>query len=101
MKQRKKTPDAVVILHRRLVKNQPRKLAELQRIRTNADLAQKIYDLRVAAGLTQKELARLIGTSESVISRLEDADYAGYSFRTLQRIASAVHKRLEISFVEA
>ena len=36
----------------------------------NADVARKIYDLRTKAGLTQGQLAKLVGTSTSVISRL-------------------------------
>lgn len=98
-KQTKKTSDAVAILHRRFVKSNTAKKA-LQEIRNNSDIAQKIYDLRTAAGLTQKQLAALVETSESVISRLEDADYDGYNLKTLQRIAAAVHKRLEINFVD-
>ena len=65
----------------------------------NAELARKICDLRTQAGLTQKELAKLVGTTASVISRLEDADYEGHSLAMLRRIAAAVDKRVEIRFV--
>jgi DNA-binding XRE family transcriptional regulator len=65
----------------------------------NADVARKIYDLRTQANLTQGELAKLVGTSTSVISRLEDADYEGHSLAMLRRIAAAVGKRVEIRFV--
>jgi hypothetical protein len=34
--------------------------------------------LRTAAGLTQFQLAKLIGTTASVVCRLEDADYEGH-----------------------
>jgi transcriptional regulator with XRE-family HTH domain len=44
-------------------------------------------------------LAKRVGTTQSVISRLEDADYEGHSLEMLQRIAKAVNKRLEIRFV--
>ena len=47
----------------------------------NAELARKIYDLRTRAGFTQKELAALVGTTASVISRLEDADYENIRWR--------------------
>jgi ribosome-binding protein aMBF1 (putative translation factor) len=59
--------DAVRILHHRYIRSDPTRLAELDRERLNAELAQLIYDRRVAAGLTQKELARLGGTTQSVI----------------------------------
>jgi DNA-binding XRE family transcriptional regulator len=65
----------------------------------NADVARKIYDLRTRAGLTQNELAKLVGTTASVISRLEDADYEGHSLATLRRVAAALNKRVEIRFV--
>jgi transcriptional regulator with XRE-family HTH domain len=49
-----------------------------------------IYDARQKAGLTQKQLAELIGTKQQVIARLEDADYEGHSLSMLQRIASGL-----------
>jgi len=65
----------------------------------NADVARKIFDLRTQAGLTQGELAKLVETSTSAISRLEDADYEGHSLAMLRRIATALNKRVEIRFV--
>ena len=70
--------------------------AEVERERTNAEVAQLIYDRRVAAGLTQRQLAKLVGTTQSVISRLEDADYEGHSLTMLQRIAGALGERITI-----
>lgn len=65
----------------------------------NAEIARKIFDLRNDAGLSQRELAKRIGTSASVICRLEDADYDGHSLSMLQRIAACLDKRVEIRFV--
>jgi len=65
----------------------------------NAQITQEIYALRTKAGLTQKQLAELVKTTDSVISRLEDADYAGHSLKMLQRISAALNRRLEIHFV--
>ena len=62
----------------------------------NAQVAQMIYAARTQAGLTQKQLAALIGTSQPVIARLEDADYGGHSLSMLQRIAAALGKSLDI-----
>jgi ribosome-binding protein aMBF1 (putative translation factor) len=67
----------------------------------NADIARKIYDLRTKAGLSQRELAKKIGTNASVICRLEDADYEGHSLSMLKRIAEALDKRVEIRFLPA
>lgn len=63
------------------------------------DVARKIYELRSKAGLSQRELAKRIGTTASVICQLEDADYQGHSLLMLRRIAAALHKRVEIRFV--
>jgi len=67
--------------------------------RANLDVARKIYTMRIAAGLSQADLARRIGTTQSVISRLEDADYDGHSMAMLTRIADSLEKRVEIHFV--
>src|SRR5260370_9132331 len=69
------------------------------RTETNADVARNIYDLRTAAALSQRDLAGLIGTTASVICRLEDADYDGHSLAMLRRIAAALEKRVQIRFV--
>lgn len=66
----------------------------------NALVAQAIYDARNNAGLTQGKLAKLIGTKQPVISKLEDADYEGHSLSMLKQIADALGKRIEIRFVD-
>jgi DNA-binding XRE family transcriptional regulator len=98
-KKRKATSDAVEILHRRYYAGKPARLAELEEARAEDELARKIHDLREQAGLTQERLAKLVGTTASVISRLEDSDYEGHSLTMLKRIAAAVDKRVEIRFV--
>ncbi len=71
----------------------------VEKARTDLVVGQMIYNARQEAGLTQAELAELAGTTQSVISRLEDADYEGHSLPMLNRIAAALHKRVEIRFV--
>lgn len=99
MAKQKPTTDAVKILHRRFYEGKPERLASLEEERANADIARKIYDLRTKAGLTQRELAKMVGTSASAICRLEDADYEGHSLSMLRRIAAALNQRAEIRFV--
>lgn len=65
----------------------------------NSQVARMIYDARTAAGLIQKQLADLVGTQQSTIAQLEDADYEGHSLNMLRRIAAALDQRLEIRFV--
>ena len=62
------------------------------------DLAIKILNIRRKAGLSQKELAERIGTTQSVIARMENSAYSGYSVRMLRRIAAALGTRLYIDF---
>jgi transcriptional regulator with XRE-family HTH domain len=56
-----------------------------------------IIDLRRESGLTQKELADKIKTTQSVVSRLEDAEYDGHSLSMLNRIAGALGKQLNVA----
>lgn len=65
------------------------------------EIAELICQLREEAGLTQRELAKRVGTTASVICRLEDADYEGHSMTMLRRVAQAVGKRVEVRFVPA
>ena len=98
-KKNKTTTDAVKILHKIFIKDDPKRLASLQKEREKLNIAGQIYNLRTQAGLSQAQLAKLIGTTQSVISRLEDADYNGHSLNMLQRIASALHCRVEVRLV--
>jgi ribosome-binding protein aMBF1 (putative translation factor) len=93
-----KTNDAIKILTA-MTEGDDEMETMIQESRLNAQIAQMIYDARTAASLTQKQLADRIGTQQSVISRLEDADYEGHSLSMLQSIAQALNQRLELSFV--
>src|SRR5688500_12072705 len=65
----------------------------------NSEIGRQIHDLRTNARLTPAQLAKRVGTTASVISRLEDADYDGHSLAMLRRIANALHRRVEIRFL--
>ncbi len=62
------------------------------------DLGQLIYDLRSEAGLSQRELAERMGTTQSVISRLEEGGGAKNRLDTLARVATALDRHLIVSF---
>ena len=98
-KMSKPTSDAVEVLHRRFYEGKPGRLKNLEEARANEEIARKIYELRTVAGLTQTQLAKLIGTTASVICRLEDADYEGHSLAMLRRIGAALNQQVEIRFV--
>jgi ribosome-binding protein aMBF1 (putative translation factor) len=90
-----KTDDALKIIER-LTQDDPELQEMVREASLNARVAQMIYAARTQAGLTQQQLAELIGTQQSVIARLEDADYEGHSLSMLQRIAQALNQRVDI-----
>lgn len=91
--------DALHELYNELVGNYPRKQVEYEEGLVSVKAAQLLYDMRTAAGLSQRELAKRVGTTASVICRLEDADYSGHTLQMLNRIASALGRRIELHAV--
>jgi transcriptional regulator with XRE-family HTH domain len=85
-------------LYDRYIGNDPAKVDAFEVAKSNAEVARCIYRLRSQAGLTQRNLAALVGTSPSVICRLEDADYDGHSLSMLKRIAAALGRDVQIRF---
>jgi ribosome-binding protein aMBF1 (putative translation factor) len=79
--------------HSKVVEERARRSATyrktFERTLHQIDLALLIREMREDAGLTQVELARKAGTKQSVIARLEDAEYTGHSLMMLERIAGA------------
>jgi ribosome-binding protein aMBF1 (putative translation factor) len=65
----------------------------------NVEAAQLLYDMRTKAGLSQRELAKRVGTTASVICRMEDAAYQGHTLGMLRRVAAALERRLELRAV--
>jgi len=64
-------------------------------------LAMKIAKLREKKGLSQQQLAKLMGTSQQAISRIESGDYQGFTLKTIEKIADATGTRVKIEFVAA
>jgi DNA-binding XRE family transcriptional regulator len=63
------------------------------------ETAFQLINLRRNAGLTQGDLAKKVKVSQQAIARLESMKYKGHSLKTLQRIATALHKKVQIKFV--
>jgi len=95
-----KTKDALKILERMTGQNSTVRQG-IANARVNLEVAQMIYDARTKAGMSQREVAELVGSRQSVIARLEDSDYGGHSLSMLQRIGNALGQRLELRFVSA
>jgi ribosome-binding protein aMBF1 (putative translation factor) len=94
----KRSSDALEILKRRTGID-PANDPEFRAIAREYRIGQMIHDARTAAGLSQQQLAELVGTTQSVISRLEDADYEGQSLAMLSRIAEALKMDVEVRLV--
>jgi len=60
------------------------------------DLAILVAQMREAAGFSQAELAKRIGTAQPVIARMENADYTGHSLKMLEKIADACGVELKL-----
>jgi len=64
-------------------------------------LAMKIAKLREKKGLSQQQMAKLMGTSQQAISRIESGEYEGFTLKTLEKIAEATGTKVKIEFVAA
>ena len=72
--------------------------AEWDALEPELSIMQAVIDARKESGLTQQQLAERTGISQADISKLENGN-ANPSLKTLQRLASAMDKKLKISFV--
>src|SRR5258708_19670685 len=93
-----KRKDALDQLIEKFVGDDLERQAMLDEEIVNVEAAQLVYNLRKKAGLSQRELARKVGTTASVICRMEQADYES-SLPLLRRIAGALNRRLKLHAV--
>jgi ribosome-binding protein aMBF1 (putative translation factor) len=98
---RAETANGIEILHRRYYQGRPERIAALDEARANDAIGRQIYQMRTDAGLSQRELADMVGTTASVISRLESADYEKHTLTMIRRIAAALNRRVKVEFVSA
>ena len=86
--------------HSEIVEQRARKSATYRKAFAHTlqqiDLALLVREMREEADLTQTELAKKVGTTQSVIARLEDAEYSGHSLTMLERIAAACGMALKL-----
>lgn len=73
--------------------------ADSEQARLPLELGRQVRELRDSVGISQRELAERMGTTQSVIARLE-AGGSRPSLTTLERVAEAVGLQLEIRFQE-
>ena len=83
-------------LHNNWMKD-PKYRREYDALEDEFSLVAALIEARTRAGLTQKQVARRMKTTQAVIARLEGGG-SKPSTRTLERYAEATGSRLRISF---
>ncbi|MCD6568291.1 MAG: helix-turn-helix transcriptional regulator [Dehalococcoidia bacterium] len=81
--------------HKRKLMNDPEFRKEYQALEPEYALAAALIRLRLARGLTQEELARVLNTRQSSIARLEGGTSLP-SLSMVKKVADALDARLEI-----
>ncbi len=76
--------------------NDPAFAARFERAGEAWDVAVQLAALREQAGLSQRDLARRLKTSQQQISRLESPGYEGHSLSMLRRVAKVLHARVRV-----
>jgi ribosome-binding protein aMBF1 (putative translation factor) len=76
----------------------PEVKAEYDRLGPIFAVVGEMIEARQAAGLTQTEIASRMGTSQSVVARLENARHMP-TFEMIARYAAAIGRRLDIHLV--
>ena len=65
------------------------------------DIALQLAALRQARGLTQKQVAEMLGTKQQAIARLEDPTYTGHSLSMVRKYVEALGASLQVTIVPA
>src|SRR5256885_194436 len=76
----------------------PRVRKAFEEAEMSARIAITVAKLRAKAGLTQKTLATKVGVTQQVISRLEDPQKSNMTLSTLNKVANALGKHLDVGF---
>ena len=63
------------------------------------DIALQLAALRQARGLTQKQVAEMLGTKQQAIARLEDPAYSGHSLSMVRKYVEALGASLDVTVV--
>jgi ribosome-binding protein aMBF1 (putative translation factor) len=91
--------DAVQWAYDRFIRDYPEMVEFFEEMGVKADIARQIYELRNQAGLSPEQLAELAGTTATVIEDIEESDYDGDFLAMASKIASALHRKVEVRIV--
>lgn len=87
--------------HRAELMRNPEFRTTYEELRPAYEMAKTLLRMRTERNLSQRELAKLAGTSQAAIARLESAEYTGASISTLHKIARALDVDLVVRFEAA
>ncbi len=88
MTDKKDSTDAVEWLYQRYIAHAPERVAHLELVSKQSDIAQQLYDIREKLHMTREQLAEVSGLTAETIEDLEEADYAGDWDEAIARINS-------------
>ena len=71
---------------------------EYNELEEEFEVAKQVIGLRIKKGLTQKELAEKVNTSQSCIARLESGTYKNLSLSFLRRVGEALGVQPHVKF---
>ncbi|MGM0409350.1 MAG: helix-turn-helix transcriptional regulator [Bacillota bacterium] len=89
--------DDVNNLKNKIFKKNNKVKEEYKKKKPMNQLQKEMIKARIAKGLSQKELAELVDTSQSVISKLENDEEYNPNLKTLIKVSEALNKELNIS----
>lgn len=69
--------------------------------RTRDEVAAQLKELRELRAMSQVEFAAASGMKQSAVSRIEQSDYSGWTYKTLLRAAQTLRARLKIELIPA
>ena len=97
----KRKKDDLDRLTEKLLKQDPSFREAMNKADQAWDIALQLFDIRKKMGLTQTELAKLVGTKQSNIARIENADYTRYTLTTLEKVTRALKAKLQVRIIPA
>lgn len=85
--------------HEEMLARDPEYVREYSRMEEEFQFVRELIRARMRAGLTQKQVAEKMGTTQSTVARLESGSTMP-SFRSLQKYAQATGSKIKISLEE-
>jgi predicted transcriptional regulator len=76
----------------------PKFRKEYEALKEEFEVSRQVIELRLRKGLTQKDLAEKVHTTQSSIARLESGSYRNLSLSYLRRIGSALGAEPHVKF---